>query len=59
MPKEARKASVEAIEEKALKAAIDRVYQKYGTDLRAFFRDVHQELATKRQESPRKREYAR
>jgi len=38
-------------DEKALSEAVDRVYKKYGTNLSAFFRDVHKELTLKRQES--------
>ena len=41
----------ETSEEKALNAAIDSVYKKYGTDLAAFFQDVYNELTLKRQES--------
>lgn len=37
-------------DENAVNEAIQRVYEKYGTDLSAFFRDVHEELAVKRQE---------
>lgn len=38
-------------EDKALNAAINNVYKKYGTNLGAFFRDVYNELTLKRQES--------
>jgi hypothetical protein len=37
-------------EENETNEAIQRVYEKYGTDLSAFFRDVHEKLAIKRQE---------
>jgi hypothetical protein len=37
-------------QDKALDAAINRVYQKYGTDLSAFFRDVYRELQLERRE---------
>lgn len=36
--------------DKSLDAAIERVYQRYGTDLNAFLRDICHELALKRQE---------
>lgn len=51
MKKQSSKLSPETAEDKALSEAIDRVYEKYGTDLPAFFRDVYQELTLKRQES--------
>lgn len=33
----------ETPEEKALNAAIEHIYRKYGTNLTAFFRDVYKE----------------
>ena len=45
------KPNVETAEDAAIRAAIDRVYQKYGTDLHSFFRDVYNELTIKRQDS--------
>jgi hypothetical protein len=59
MEKEIRKPSAETADDKALSEAIDRVYKKYGTDLRAFLRDVHDELALKRQESQRAKDEIR
>lgn len=41
----------ETVEDKTLNEAIERVYRKYGTDLHSFFRDVHNELTIKRQDS--------
>ena len=46
-----RESDIETAEDAALRAEIDRVYQKYGTDLHAFFRDVRNELMIKRQDS--------
>jgi hypothetical protein len=46
-----RKQIVLTQEEKILNEAIDRVYKKYGIDLPAFFRDVHDELILKQQKS--------
>jgi hypothetical protein len=40
----------ETPEERSLNEAIDRVYEKYGTDLNAFFRDVYKEMTIERQE---------
>jgi hypothetical protein len=45
----------EKSEEKELNTAIESVYRKYGTDLRAFTRDVYRDLEVKRQESPSRR----
>jgi len=44
MSKKVEKKDYETSENKALNAAIDRVYQKYGTDLTAFYRDVRDDL---------------
>lgn len=51
MENKGRKPIILTPEEKALNEAIDRVYQKYGTDLSAFYRDVYDELTLKRQGS--------
>lgn len=34
-----------------LREAVDRVYEKYGSDLSAFYRDALRELVLKRQDS--------
>jgi hypothetical protein len=44
------KPPVVTAEDKALSAAIDRVYRKYGADLPAFFRDVYRDVGLERQE---------
>ena len=41
----------ETPKDKADHEAIEKVYQKYGTNLPAFFRDICEELEIKRQES--------
>jgi hypothetical protein len=41
----------ETPKDKAEQEAIEKVYQKYGTNLPAFFRDICEELEIKRQES--------
>lgn len=51
MENKGRKQIILTPDEKILNEAIDRVYEKYGTDLPAFFRDVYDELTLKRQES--------
>ncbi|MBZ5555087.1 MAG: hypothetical protein LAO21_20420 [Acidobacteriia bacterium] len=59
MRKKIRKSNVETSEDKALSEAIRRVYQKYGTNLSAFVRDVHDELTMKRQDIPEQTEEIR
>lgn len=51
MKVKARKTEIETPEDRALDASIELIYRKYGNDLRAFMRDLHQELATKRQDA--------
>jgi hypothetical protein len=43
MPKVIDKITPPSPQEKELLEAIDRVYNKYGTDLESFFRDVAKE----------------
>jgi hypothetical protein len=50
MAKKTRKTETANLEDKALNEAIERVYRKYGSDLRSFFRDVREELTVKREE---------
>lgn len=51
MRKKVEKKTQENPENEALKVAINTVYQKYGTDLTAFYRDVRNDLI-KKQETP-------
>ena len=45
MPKQVQEKVQETPETKAMLASINAVYQKYGTDLDAFYRDVRENLA--------------
>jgi hypothetical protein len=51
MGRKAHRTTVTSREDDALTAAIDRVYRKYGNDLRAFLRDLNAELTVRRQEA--------
>jgi ribosomal protein L18E len=45
MPKRVQEPTQETPETKAMRASINAVYQKYGTDLTAFYRDIQESLA--------------
>lgn len=48
MSKKTEQKAYETPENKALNVSIARIYQKYGTDLAAFYRDVHDEIVRNR-----------
>jgi hypothetical protein len=58
MTKKTQKKATQSPESTALTASINAVYEKYGTNLTAFYRDVRDKLnkeqkATKSQQSPK------
>jgi hypothetical protein len=45
MTKRARAKGEEKTEDELLTASIDAIYRKYGTNLAAFYRDIHDDMA--------------
>lgn len=51
MPKRVQEPTQETPEMKAMRASINAVYQKYGTDLTAFYRDIYESLSKSQSKS--------
>jgi len=51
MPKRVQEPTEETPEMKAMRVSINAVYQKYGTDLTAFYRDIYESLSKSQSKS--------